>query len=209
MIPFVSLRLPRLARALLRYRYRRLREARWAAREAGFDGAMFPWQSGSDGREETQRQPEPPLRALEPRQLLAPTARQRRDRLQRLAVLPGHRRPRLPGRVRGGADHRDRALLELDRPLQPVARPLRDLRRDGSRRVPRRLPGRIDSLASTTTHTRTSWRSGCSAELDLLELLPSDRSADLRQRLSVSAAEIERWRTRAGRCASSSMRTAS
>jgi alpha,alpha-trehalase len=53
--PYLSLRLPMLARALLRYRHRRLPEARWAARKAGFHGAMYPWQSGSDGREETQR----------------------------------------------------------------------------------------------------------------------------------------------------------
>lgn len=53
--PFLSLRIPTLARALLQYRYRRLPEARRAAREAGFQGAMFPWQSGSNGREETQR----------------------------------------------------------------------------------------------------------------------------------------------------------
>ncbi|MGI9510140.1 MAG: glycosyl hydrolase family 65 protein, partial [Geminicoccaceae bacterium] len=32
----------------------RLNEARFAAKAAGFDGAMYPWQSGSDGREETQ-----------------------------------------------------------------------------------------------------------------------------------------------------------
>jgi trehalose/maltose hydrolase-like predicted phosphorylase len=36
------------------YRYRRLGEARAAAAAAGFKGAMFPWQSGSDGQEETQ-----------------------------------------------------------------------------------------------------------------------------------------------------------
>ncbi len=53
--PFLSLRLPTLTRALLRYRYRRLPEARRAARAEGFEGAMFPWQSGSNGREETQR----------------------------------------------------------------------------------------------------------------------------------------------------------
>lgn len=51
--PFLILRLPILARSLLLYRYRRLNEARWAAQRAGFRGAMFPWQSGSDGREET------------------------------------------------------------------------------------------------------------------------------------------------------------
>ena len=53
--PFFNLRLPELTRELLMYRYRRLDEARYAAREAGFQGAMYPWQSGSDGREESQR----------------------------------------------------------------------------------------------------------------------------------------------------------
>ncbi|MFU8817573.1 MAG: glycoside hydrolase family 65 protein, partial [Pseudomonadales bacterium] len=53
--PFLNLRIPALTRNLLRYRYRRLPEARRAAREAGYEGAMFPWQSGSNGREESQR----------------------------------------------------------------------------------------------------------------------------------------------------------
>ena len=53
--PFLSLRMPTLTRALLRYRHRRLGEARQAAADAGYRGAMYPWQSGSDGREETQR----------------------------------------------------------------------------------------------------------------------------------------------------------
>jgi alpha,alpha-trehalase len=53
--PFLNLRMPEITRALLLYRYRRLDEARVAARAAGYRGAMFPWQSGSNGREETDR----------------------------------------------------------------------------------------------------------------------------------------------------------
>ncbi|AQT82656.1 trehalose-phosphatase [Mycolicibacterium litorale] len=53
--PVLNLRAPETTRSLLRYRYRRLPEARRAAREAGYAGAMFPWQSGSDGREESQQ----------------------------------------------------------------------------------------------------------------------------------------------------------
>ena len=53
--PMLTLRMPSLARALLQYRVRRLGAARRAARAAGHRGAMFPWQSGSDGREESQR----------------------------------------------------------------------------------------------------------------------------------------------------------
>jgi alpha,alpha-trehalase len=54
-IPFLNLRIPALSRTLLRYRYRRLPEARRAARATGYKGAMFPWQSGSNGREESQK----------------------------------------------------------------------------------------------------------------------------------------------------------
>jgi alpha,alpha-trehalase len=52
--PYLSLHLPELVRSLLLYRYRRLPEARWAAHQAGLRGAMYPWQSGSNGREEAQ-----------------------------------------------------------------------------------------------------------------------------------------------------------
>jgi beta-phosphoglucomutase family hydrolase len=52
--PYFNHRMPEITRALLMYRYRRLGEAREAARTAGYRGAMFPWQSGSDGQEETR-----------------------------------------------------------------------------------------------------------------------------------------------------------
>lgn len=52
--PVLSLRMSNVSRSLLLYRYRRLPEARRAAHRAGHLGAMFPWQSGSDGREVSQ-----------------------------------------------------------------------------------------------------------------------------------------------------------
>jgi trehalose/maltose hydrolase-like predicted phosphorylase/beta-phosphoglucomutase-like phosphatase (HAD superfamily) len=52
--PFLNFQRPILAAALLNYRHARLGAARAAARVAGYQGAMFPWQSGSNGREETQ-----------------------------------------------------------------------------------------------------------------------------------------------------------
>lgn len=54
--PMLTMRRPDLSRALLGYRRRRLSEARAAARAAGHAGAMYPWQSGIDGREETPTQ---------------------------------------------------------------------------------------------------------------------------------------------------------
>jgi trehalose/maltose hydrolase-like predicted phosphorylase len=53
-LPFLNLSFPEITRSLLMYRYFRLDEARHAAKQEGFRGAMFPWQSGSNGREETQ-----------------------------------------------------------------------------------------------------------------------------------------------------------
>jgi beta-phosphoglucomutase family hydrolase len=53
-LPLYNIHFPDVSRSLLMYRYRRLEEARKYARENGYNGAMFPWQSGSDGREETQ-----------------------------------------------------------------------------------------------------------------------------------------------------------
>ena len=52
--PFLNFQRPTLAESLLNYRHARIGAARQAARQAGFAGAMFPWQSGSTGREETQ-----------------------------------------------------------------------------------------------------------------------------------------------------------
>ncbi len=53
-MPFYNWHAPEISKALLLYRYRRLPQARRNAREAGYDGAMFPWQSSTTGDEQTQ-----------------------------------------------------------------------------------------------------------------------------------------------------------
>ena len=53
-MPFFILHTPEIAKSLLMYRYRRLKEARKYAAKDKYCGAMFPWQSGSSGEEETQ-----------------------------------------------------------------------------------------------------------------------------------------------------------
>jgi len=53
--PVVDLRLPEVTRDLLKYRYRRLPEARRMARRDGLRGAMYPWQCGSNGEEMAQK----------------------------------------------------------------------------------------------------------------------------------------------------------
>lgn len=53
-LPFLNLRIPEITRSLLMYRYRRIAEARLNAKSEGYKGAMYPWQSGSNGEEESQ-----------------------------------------------------------------------------------------------------------------------------------------------------------
>jgi len=54
-LPFYNLHFPEISKAHLMYRYRRLDAARQYAKENGYQGAMYPWQSADTGREETQR----------------------------------------------------------------------------------------------------------------------------------------------------------
>ncbi|MDO4473604.1 MAG: glycoside hydrolase family 65 protein [Eubacteriales bacterium] len=53
MLPFYCYTNPEIARDLLLYRYHGLEGAREKAKEYGYEGAMYPWESAADGREET------------------------------------------------------------------------------------------------------------------------------------------------------------
>jgi trehalose/maltose hydrolase-like predicted phosphorylase len=54
-LPFFIFHFPEIVRSMLMYRYQRLNSARELAKRNGYKGAMFPWQSGSNGEEETQK----------------------------------------------------------------------------------------------------------------------------------------------------------
>ncbi|MBL1226792.1 glycoside hydrolase family 65 protein [Enterococcus sp. BWR-S5] len=53
-LPFYIIHFPEIARQSLMYRYNRLSAAKADAKKAGYQGAMFPWQSGLDGTEQSQ-----------------------------------------------------------------------------------------------------------------------------------------------------------
>ncbi|HCM89863.1 MULTISPECIES: glycosyl hydrolase family 65 protein [Vagococcus] len=55
MLPFYIIHFPETAKQLLMYRYDRLEMAKQLAKEEGHLGAMYPWQSGLDGREQSQK----------------------------------------------------------------------------------------------------------------------------------------------------------
>ena len=117
--PYLSLRMPELARALLLYRWRRLPQARKAAHDIGCRGAMFPWQSGSNGREETQQMHlNPKSGTVAARPFASAAPHQRRHRLQHLEVLRGDRRPEFPQPIRRGNHLRDRQVLDEPRDLR-------------------------------------------------------------------------------------------
>lgn len=54
-LPFYILHFPETAKQLLMYRYNRLGKAKENACESNYAGAMYPWQSGLDGSEDTQK----------------------------------------------------------------------------------------------------------------------------------------------------------
>jgi trehalose/maltose hydrolase-like predicted phosphorylase len=53
MLPLFIYTAPEIARNLLNYRFRNLTGARQKAKENGFEGAQFPWESADDGKEVT------------------------------------------------------------------------------------------------------------------------------------------------------------
>ena len=193
-IPFITLRLPRLARALLRYRYRRLREARWAAQEAGYSGAMFPWQSGSDGREET------PHYHLNPH-----SGRWNPDNsyLQRhvnaaIAYNVWHYY-QVTGDVGFLGGFGAELIIEIARFWSSIASYNRALDRYeicgviGPDEYHDGYPGASAAGVDNNAYTNVMAVWVLCRALDLLELLPSDRSDEIRERLSVTPEELERW----------------
>ena len=53
-LPFYNRYFPEVSKSALKYRFYRLDKARKYAKDHDYSGAMFPWQSGSDGSEATQ-----------------------------------------------------------------------------------------------------------------------------------------------------------
>jgi alpha,alpha-trehalase len=193
-IPFITFRLPRLARALLRYRYRRLCEARWAAQDAGYSGAMFPWQSGSDGREET------------PRYHLNPHSghwNPDNSSLQRhvnaaIAYNVWHYY-QVTGDIGFLAGFGAELIIEIARFWSSIANYNRALDRYeicgvmGPDEYHDGRPGASVAGVDNNAYTNVMAVWVLCRALELLELLPSDRSDEIKQRLSVTPREVERW----------------
>ncbi|RNL86882.1 glycoside hydrolase family 65 protein [Halostreptopolyspora alba] len=192
--PFLNMNFPETAEALLRYRWRRLPAARAAAAEAGYPGAMFPWQSASSGREETQRV------HLNPRSGSWTDDNSHRQRHVGIAIAHNvWHHYQFTGDGDFLADVGAELLLSIARFLCGIATFNKALDRyeirgvmgpdefhDGY--VERAEPG-LDNNAYT--HIMTSWVL-CRA-LDTLDLLPGRRRRELEERLGLDQVEIDRF----------------
>ena len=141
-LPVLNSRLPAVARELIDYRWRRLGTARDAARKAGLRGALFPWQSGSDGTEQT---PKFLFNKLSGHWMPDYSHLQRHvgpgGRLQRLAVLRSHPGPGLADPARRRDHGGRRQAVRLDGGARPRPGPVPYPGRHGPGRVPHRLSG--------------------------------------------------------------------
>lgn len=192
--PVLDLRFPEISEALVAYRRRRLPAARRAAALAGHRGAMFPWQSGSDGRDET------PSVLFNPRSGRWVPDRSRYERHVGLAIAfeSWHH-----WQVTGDLDFLSGPCAEL---VYEVARFFASLATwdpsSGRYRIAGVVgpdefhdgypwsedPGVTDNAYTNVMAAWLLWRAG-----ELAELLTGARQSRTAERLGVDAAEIAQW----------------
>ncbi|MFR9802398.1 glycoside hydrolase family 65 protein [Pseudonocardia sp. RS010] len=193
-LPVLTLRMPQLTRSLLYYRTRRLDAARRAARAAGLRGAMYPWQSGSDGREESQRVH---LNPLSGRWLPDTSHLQRHVGLA--VAYDVWQYYQATGDREFLAGHGAEVLLEIARFFADLARhdPALDRYRirgvmgpdEYSARYPGAAEPGIDDNAYTNVMAVWLWHRA----RDTLAALPGTRRAELVERLGLTPAELLHW----------------
>jgi trehalose/maltose hydrolase-like predicted phosphorylase len=193
--PFLNFRVPRITRELLMYRYRRIGEARALAREAGYRGAMYPWQSGSDGREETQ------VVHLNPMSGRWDPDLSRNQRHVNAAIFYNiwhyHQATAdLEFLIEQGAE----MLLEIARFWASIARFSSERGRYeihgvmGPDEFHERYPGAAEPGLRNNAYTNVmvAWIMDVAGHL--LELLPREAAERLRRQLEIADDEVERWR---------------
>lgn len=192
--PVLNLRLPELSRSLIKYRYYRLPAARQAAVEAGHVGAMYPWQSSSDGTEQSA------LVHLNPqsgRWLPDTTYLQRHVGIA--VAYDVWQYYECTGDLDFLAGYGAEIILEVARFFASTATYDRELDRYVIRGVvgpdefhtsyPDSPDAGIDNNAYT--NVMTAWL--LLRALDVLGLLPAHRRTELTETLGLTAVEQERW----------------
>ena len=193
-LPLLTLRFPEITRSLLRYRFRRLGRARIQAANAGFKGAMYPWQSGSSGREESQKLH---LNPKSGRWIPDNSFLQRHVNLA-IAYNVWHYYQvtrDMEFLIFSGAE----MILEIARFFSSLATFNPALNRYeingvmGPDEYHEDYPGQHGKGVNNNSYTNimTAWLM-CRA-LEILEILPEDRSAALKAHLMLNDEELARW----------------
>jgi alpha,alpha-trehalase len=193
--PLLNFHIPEITRALLLYRYRRLKQARIAAQAAGYEGALFPWQSGSNGREESQ------VVHLNPRSgrwIADETYLQRHVNAAIAYNIWQHSEVTRDAEFLhfAGAE----MFLEVAKFWASLATFNETLGRYeilgvvGPDEYHTRIPGREAPGLDNNSYTNVLAAWILWQALELLHFLPHDRSQELTTRLGIDRTEIERWK---------------
>ena len=192
--PYLNLRVPELTRALLTYRSRRLDEARYAASEAGYQGAMYPWQSGSNGREETQTMH---LNPASGHWLPDASRRQRHVNIAIAYNLWSYWQ--VTGDVEFMKFRGAEMLLEIARFWSSITTYNHSLARYeicgvmGPDEYHDRYPGRQEPGLDNNSYTNLMAVWCLERATEVLELLPDIRALELRENLDLRHEELDRW----------------
>jgi trehalose/maltose hydrolase-like predicted phosphorylase len=193
-LPYLNTRLPRVARELLRYRVRRLGEARRAAQAAGYRGAMYPWQSGSDGKEETQLVHLNPLSGR-----WEPDLSHNQRHVNAAIFYNVWRYYQATADAEFMVDHGAEMMLEIARFWSSLAKynPQRDQYEIhgvmGPDEFHERYPGAAEPGLRNNAYTNVMVAWLCGVAQKVLELLPARVADALRAKIGLTDEEIIRW----------------
>jgi alpha,alpha-trehalase len=193
--PFLNYRLPEITRGLLMYRYRRIGEARAAAKAAGFRGAMYPWQSGSDGDEQTQAVHLNPLSGK-----WEPDLSHNQRHVSAAIFYNVWHYYQITHDLDFLRDHGAEMMLEIARFWSSIAHFNADRDRweihgvMGPDEFHEKYPGATDGGLRNNAYTNVMVAWICEIAHSVLELLPASRRDVLRARMRLSDDEIHRWR---------------
>ncbi|QDG53843.1 trehalose-phosphatase [Persicimonas caeni] len=192
--PLLNLRMPEITRALLLYRHRRLDEARHRACDIGCKGALYPWQSGSDGEEET------PMAHYQPD---SKSWKPENTWLQRHISAAVAYNVWQYYQVTGDLEFLDRygseIILEVARFYANLATYNNKIDRYEIRHVVGpdeyhdRYPGAEELGVHNNAYTNLMAVWVLTRALEVLELLPRRRAIELCERLHVTHREVDKW----------------
>ncbi len=193
--PFLSFRLPEITRGLLMYRYRRIGEARASAERSGFSGAMYPWQSGSDGEEETQLIHINPLSGR-----WEPDLSRNQRHVNAAIFYSVWQYYQITHDVDFLREHGAEMMLEIARFWSSIAHFNPDRRRweihgvMGPDEFHEKYPDATEGGLRNNAYTNVMVAWICETAHEVLNLLPASRRDVLRARIGLTDEEIHRWR---------------